>query len=286
MEHKSLWLVAAAFFVSCVTVSTRLTGGQYTFYEILFGKYVLMTLVVGGLLLIEKKSWIPKNPCLLGVRCGFGVAAAAFNTILILQVPAALAQTLNYTSAIWIALFFCLQIKELTLAKALTFLFPVVIGAAGILIIFNPNFGYFGAATTVFAILYGISVAGGSISLRELGKRKESPLLVTFWFCASCLVFSVVVSLFNADAAVFKIFEDPKIYLIVFFAFLYQLSRTIGWEFGNPFINSCVLFLGVPFVISLGYVFLEELPSSRDFLGIALIIISSLASFWVQSRKR
>lgn len=281
MNKNSFWLLAAAFFTSCVTVSTRLTGGQYQFFEIMVGKYLLISLITGFLLIYRKESFLPHNPKLLMLRCLFGVGSAVANTILILNVPAALSQAVNYTSSVWIVLILSFITVPFSTKSFVVSFVPVIIGLTGIFIIFNPNLDRFSDVT------FGIAVASAlaSIFLRELGKHNESPLLVTFYFGISCLLLGTgFCAAFNSQN-LGLIFSDPLLYLIVIFALLYQITRTIGWEFGNPFINSCLLFTGVPFVIALGYLFLQELPGLTELIGICLIVVSALLSFRFQRRK-
>ncbi|WP_276617799.1 DMT family transporter [Turicimonas muris] len=285
MIKNSFWLLAAAFFTSCVTVTTRLTGGQYQFFEIMVGKYLFISLITGFLLIYRKESFFPHNPKLLMLRCLFGVGSAVANTILILNVPAALSQAVNYTSSVWIVLILSLITVSFSTKSFVGSFVPVIIGLAGIFIIFNPNLDKFSDVSIGIAVAYGLSSALASIFLRELGKHNESPLLVTFYFGISCLLLGAGFCAACNSQNLGLIFSDPLLYLIVIFALLYQITRTIGWEFGNPFINSCLLFTGVPFVIALGYLFLQELPGLTELIGICLIVVSALLSFRFQRRK-
>ncbi|WP_308513314.1 DMT family transporter [uncultured Turicimonas sp.] len=285
MNKNSFWLLAAAFFTSCVTVTTRLTGGQYQFFEIMVGKYLFISLITGFLLIYRKESFFPHNPKLLMLRCLFGVGSAVANTILILNVPAALSQAVNYTSSVWIVLILSLITVSFSTKSFVGSFVPVIIGLAGIFIIFNPNLDKFSDVSIGIAVAYGLSSALASIFLRELGKHNESPLLVTFYFGISCLLLGAGFCAACNSQNLGLIFSDPLLYLIVIFALLYQITRTIGWEFGNPFINSCLLFTGVPFVIALGYLFLQELPGLTELIGICLIVVSALLSFRFQRRK-
>lgn len=285
MNKNSFWLLAAAFFTSCITVTTRLTGGQYQFFEIMVGKYLFISLITGFLLIYRKESFLPHNPKLLTLRCLFGVGSAVANTILILNVPAALSQAVNYTSSVWIVLILSFITVSFSTKSFVVSFVPVIIGLAGIFIIFNPNLDRFSDVTFWIAVAYGLSSALASIFLRELGKHNESPLLVTFYFGISCLLLGAGFCVAFNSQNLGLIFSDPLLYLIVIFALLYQITRTIGWEFGNPFINSCLLFTGVPFVIALGYLFLQELPGLTELIGICLIVVSALLSFRFQRRK-
>lgn len=285
MNKNSFWLLAAAFFTSCVTVSTRLTGGQYQFFEIMMGKYLFISLITGSLMIYRKESFFPRNPSLLILRCLFGVGSAVANTILILKVPAALSQAVNYTSSVWIVLILSFITVPFSTKGLVASFVPVIIGLTGIFIIFNPNLDRFSDVTFGIAVAYGLSSALASIFLRELGKRNESPLPVTFYFGISCLLLGVGFCVTFDSQNLGLIFSDPLLYLITTFALFYQITRTIGWEFGNPFINSWLLFTGVPFVIALGYLFLQELPGLTELLGISLIVASAFLSFGLQRRK-
>lgn len=273
---NSLWLVAAAFFFSCMTITTRYCGKDYSFYDLMFAKYLLTTLLLLVLVPYNKISFKTELPLLMGGRCAFGVLTAAINTYLITQLPAAIAQSFNYTAAFWIVLvLFVVSYYRGQKFPWIVFI-PVLIGFSGILLILDPRFEALSNTLLFICLSYGFCSAGSSLFLKRLGSFNEPALRIAFYFSLSCTLFGALLAAFYGSQNLLIIFTDPVVWLSVLFALLYQIAKTYGWEHGNPFINSVFMFLGIPFVLVLGYIFLGEFPRSYQLVGISLILISSL----------
>lgn len=51
---NSFWLIAAAFFFSCMTITLRYCGQGYFFYDLMFARYLLTSLIL--LVLLKLKT--------------------------------------------------------------------------------------------------------------------------------------------------------------------------------------------------------------------------------------
>lgn len=70
------------------------------------------------------------------------------------------------------------------------------------------------------------------------------------------------------------------VWLSVVFLFLYLLSKTYSWEHGNALLNSVFMFLGLPFVLILEFLCLDEFPKTHQLVGIPLILTSAVFSYF------
>ena len=262
-----------------MTIVTRYCGKFYSFYDLMFARYLLTSILFFGLMRIRKVSFRTEHVGLHFVRCFFGVLTAAVNTYLIFQLPAAVAQCFNYTSAFWIVLLLLLISIKRRESFPFWVIAPVFAGFLGVLVILNPDFSSVTELLLFLCLSYGFFAAGSSLSLKALGRYKESALRIAFYYSLACTVFGAALSLGNGTTEVWRLFLDPFVLLSVAFALMYQIARTLGWEYGNPLINSVFLFLGIPFVLTLGLFFLDEFPKNYQIAGMALIILSALVCY-------
>lgn len=266
-----------------MTVTTKAAGASYQFYDLMLSKYVLVSVLLFILLRIKKISIIPQNPLPLGGRCACGVLTAAANIYLITCLPASVAQCFNYTASFWIVLF--LFIFLLSQNKRVPFfaLLPVISGFAGILYMVSPQKTNIPFYVLFIAIGYGLFSGAASLFLKRLGTLEEPTLRVAFYFSLACSIFSGILRACNGGVGLTTLLTDPLIWLTVIFALLYQVTKTYAWQFGNPFINSVFLFLGMPFVVVLSKAILSENLLPHQWIGMTIILVS--ASFCYYIRK-
>ena len=153
----------------------------------MFAKYVLVTLLTAVLLTAKHQSFLPKNPGLIFLRCLFGVLTVLANIILIFNMPAAIAQSFNYTASFWVVLALCFSSRSFSIAV----LFPLFLGFGGILLVLNPqmNGEILTNPLTPICVAYGLLAALGMLVLRKLGEKHEATLVTTFYFSlASAMV--------------------------------------------------------------------------------------------------
>ena len=283
-NFNSLWLITASLFFSLMTVTTKAAGRSYAFYELMVSKYLLVTILLFILLRAKNISLVSKHPLPLMGRCVCGVLTAAGNIYLITCLPASVAQCFNYTSSFWIVLF--LFIFLLGRNKRLPFfvLLPVITGFLGILYMVNPQKTNMPFYILLIAISYGFVSGAASLFLKHLGTLKEPTLRIAFYFSLACTTFSSALWIYYDGVSLPALLADPLIWLSVIFALLYQVTKTYAWQYGNPFINSVFLFLGMPFVVVLSKATLGENLLSHQWIGIVVILISAFFCFFLRKR--
>lgn len=279
-NSNSLWLITASVFFSLMTVTTKAAGESYAFYDLMVSKYLLVTILLFILLRVKKISLSSEHPLPLTGRCVCGVLTAAGNIYLITCLPASLAQCFNYTSSFWIVLFLFLFLLAQKKRLPLFVLLPVITGFFGILYMVNPQKTNMPFYILLIVIGYGFVSSAASLFLKQLGELQEPTLRVAFYFSLACTVFSGALWIYYRGASLSVLLADPLIWLSVIFALLYQVTKTYAWQYGNPFINSVFLFLGMPFVVVLSKVILSENLLLHQWIGMALILISAFFCYY------
>lgn len=250
----------------------------------MFAKYVLVTLLTAVLLTVKHQSFIPKNPGLIFLRCLFGVLTVLANIILIFNMPAAVAQSFNYTASFWVVLALCFSSRSFSIAV----LFPLFLGFGGILLVLNPqmNGEILTNPLTPICVAYGLLAALGMLVLRRLGEKHEATLVTTFYFSLASAMVGLIGSLCTDDKNLLSLFADPFLLLAVLLTLIFQIAKTFSWQYGDSALNSIYLFLGAPFVVILGWLFLNEMPTAFQILGIVFIVGSAVSSYFIISRLK
>ena len=63
-------------------------------------------------------------------------------------------------------------------------------------------------------------------------------------------------------------------------------SKDLFLAVRNSTLNSIYLFLGAPFVVILGWLFLNEMPTAFQMLGIVFIVGSAVSSYFIISKLK
>lgn len=279
-NSNSLWLITASLFFSLMTVTTKAAGESYAFYDLMVSKYLLVTILLFVLLKARNISLCSQRLLPLTGRCICGVLTAAGNIYLITCLPASVAQCFNYTSSFWIVLFLFLLLLIQKKRLPLFVLLPVVTGFWGILFLVNPQKTNMPLSILLIAIGYGFVSGASSLFLKRLGELQEPTLRVAFYFSLACTVFSGALWIYYGGVGLSTLLGDPLIWLSVIFALLYQVTKTYAWQYGNPFINSVFLFLGMPFVVVLSKVILSENLLLHQWIGMTLILVSTFFCYY------
>ncbi len=269
-----------------MTVTTKAAGESYAFYDLMVSKYLLVTILLFVLLKAKNISLVSKHPLPLTGRCVCGVLTAAGNIYLITCLPASVAQCFNYTSSFWIVLFLFTFLLGQQKRLPLFVLLPVITGFLGILSMVNPQKTNMPFYILLIAVGYGFVSGAASLFLKRLGTLKEPTLRVAFYFSLACTVFSGALWIYYRGVGLSVLLTDPLIWLSVIFALLYQVTKTYAWQYGNPFINSVFLFLGMPFVVVLSKAILSENLLPHQWIGIGVILTSAFFCYFLKKRLK
>ena len=167
-------------------------------------------------------------------------------------------------------------------------LFPLFLGFGGILLVLNPqmNGEILTNPLTPICVAYGLLAALGMLVLRKLGEKHEATLVTTFYFSLASATVGLIGSLCTDDKNLLSLFADPFLLLAVLLTLLFQIAKTFSWQYGDSALNSIYLFLGAPFVVILGWLFLNEMPTAFQILGIVFIVGSAVSSYFIISRLK
>ncbi len=202
---------------------------------------------------------------------GFTALVAYFYAITLL--PLATAVTLNYTSAIFLALY--LALAGLRLRTGM--LGALAIGLVGVGLLLKPTFN----ADQLFGGLIGLGsgvMAGMAyFSVRQLGARGESESRTVFYFS---LVSSVCAGIWLGFSEIHAVDQHSGLLLlgVACFATVAQLAMTRAYSRGKTMMSAALAYSTVIFSSLFGMLFWGEVMDASGWFAIGLIILSGIAA--------
>ena len=224
-------------------------------------------------------SWKGNNKSYLILRGIAGTAALILFFITLQNIPLASATTIQYLSPIFTALIAIFFLKESV--KVFQWFFYTV-AFSGVLMIKN-----FDPQVSLFYLTIGIIAALGSgIAYNFVRKLKDSehPLVIILYFQIIGLVVSIPALPF--------IWKTPIgwewIYLILVgvFSQLGQIFLTNAFSREKAASVAIIVYTGLIYAISIGWVFYGEKQTLFTFLGMGLVVTGVIASIIYGRRKR
>jgi S-adenosylmethionine uptake transporter len=270
---QSLWMIAASFLFACMGVCVKLAAETHSAVEITFYRSFISLLIMFGLVRLRgvplrTEHW--RWQITRGV-VGFSALFSYFYAITLL--PLATAVTLNYTSAIFLAIYLALagwQTRHGMLGA-------LGVGLLGVVLLLKPTFH----ADQLFGGLVGLGsgvLAGMAyFSVRELGARGEPETRTVFYFS---LVSSVGAGLWLIFSDIHAVDLRSGLILlgVASFATCAQLAMTRAYSRGETMMSAALAYSTVIFSSLFGMLIWGEVIGASSWFAIGLIILSGIAA--------
>ena len=270
---QSLWMLAASFLFACMGVCVKFAASTHTAVEITFYRSFLSLILMFGLVRLRgvplaTPYW--RWHITRGV-VGFSALFAYFYAITML--PLATAVTLNYTSAIFLAIYLALAGMKLRAG----ILAALVLGLVGVALLLKPTLHAEQLIGGLIGLGSGALAGMAYFSVRELGARGEPEMRTVFYFS---LVASICAGLILSFSEMHAVNGQSGLILlgVAGFATLAQLAMTRAFTRGKTMLSAALAYSTVIFSSLFGAFFWGELLDGSAWLAIGLIILSGIAA--------
>ena len=270
---QSLWMLVASLLFACMGVCVKLAAQTHSAVEIVFYRSFLSLILMFGLvrwrgvsLATQHWRWQVIRGCV-----GFSALFAYFYAITLL--PLATAVTLNYTSAIFLAIY--LVFAGWRMSSGI--FSALVLGLLGVILLLKPTLG----ADQLLGGLVGLgsgALAGMAyFSVRELGARGEPEGRTVFYFS---LVSSVCAAVWLGfvDIHAVDLRSGLLLLAVATLATFAQLAMTRAYTRGKTLLAATLAYSTVIFSSLFGMWFWGEILDLSAWLAIGLIILSGIAA--------
>lgn len=270
---QSLWMIAASFLFACMGVCVKLAAETHNAVEITFWRSAIALLLMYGLVRLRGVSLRTPHwrwQITRGV-VGFSALFSYFYAITLL--PLATAVTLNYTSAIFLALYLVLAGWRMRTGM----LGALAIGLAGVVLLLKPTLHEDQLVGGLIGLGSGVLAGMAYFSVRELGARGEPETRTVFYFS---LVATVCSAVWLAFGEINPVDADSGLILfgVAAFATLAQLAMTRAYSRGKTLMSAALAYSTVIFSSLAGMLFWGEVQPASAWAAIGLIILSGIAA--------
>jgi len=202
---------------------------------------------------------------------GFSALFSYFYAITLL--PLATAVTLNYTSAIFLALY--LGFAGMRMRRGM--LGALVLGLVGVIMLLKPTLHADQLVGGLVGLGSGVLAGMAYFSVRELGARGEPETRTVFYFS---LVSSVGAAIWLAFSDMHAVDLRSGLLLlgVACFATVAQLAMTRAYSRGKTLMSAALAYSTVIFSSLFGMLFWGEVMDAASWLAIGLIVASGVAA--------
>src|SRR4051812_41873283 len=175
----SSWMIVAGFMFAAMGVFVKLGAAQFDAAELAFYRNFVGFLFVVGLVLVNGGSLKTRYAGQHFIRGFIGSVSLIGYFYAMTQLPLATAQTLNYTSPIFLAVATVVVLGERFSGWLVA---AIALGFTGVLVLLQPTFHGGKEAAALIGLFSGVFSAWAYLAVRSLGKLGEPDWRVVFWF--------------------------------------------------------------------------------------------------------
>ena len=270
---QSLWMLVASLLFACMGVCVKLAAETHSAVEITFYRSFISLLIMfvlvrlhGVRLATPHWRWQVSRGVI-----GFAAIFAYFYAIILL--PLATAVTLNYTSAIFLAIY--LALAGMRMSGGI--LGALLVGLLGVAMLLKPTLHADQLSAGLIGLGSGVLAGMAYFSVRELGARGEPETRTVFYFS---LVSSVCAGLWLLFGELHAVDLRSGLLLlgVASFATAAQLAMTRAYTRGKTLLSAALAYSTVIFSSFFGVLFWGEVLDASAWFAIALIILSGIAA--------
>lgn len=189
----SLWMVVGAIGFSIMGLLVKMTGTRFEMheYELVFWRVVFAATVLGLQAALTKKQFSTRYPQAHFWRSLAGTISLFMFFFGLVHLPLATAITFSHTSAIFLAIFSVILLKQFP--SRLTW-FALMLGLCGIMLILRPSILGHGLLPTLIGLTSGAMAGYAYLQVRELSLLGEPSWRIVFYFAVLATLISAIAS--------------------------------------------------------------------------------------------
>ena len=270
---QSLWMLVASLFFASMGVCVKLAAETHSAVEITFYRSFFALLLMFGLVRLRGVLLATPHWRWQVTRGAVGFSALFSYFYAITLLPLATAVTLNYTSAIFLAI--CLALAGMRLGVGI--LGALGVGLVGVALLLKPTLHADQLGAGLIGLASGVLAGMAYFSVRELGARGEPETRTVFYFS---LVSAICAGLWLSFSDLHAVDLRSGLLLlgVAFFSTLAQLAMTRAFTRGKTLLSAALAYSTVIFSSLFGALLWGEVLDASAWLAIGLIVASGIAA--------
>lgn len=279
----SSWMLVAGFFFAAMGVFVKLGSTQFGVAELAFYRSVVTFVIVVAMIVHARGTvWSPH----LGTHILRGVVGAVSLVgffYAIAKLPVATAQTLNYTSPLFLAIATTVVLGE---RFSPWLVLAIVLGFLGVAMLLGPTFGAGQEGAAMVGLFSGVTAAWAYLAVRTLGKLGEPDTRVVFWFG---FVATVICATWQLATDTFHPVRADNWWILAGIGVcgtLGQLAMTRAYRTGNTLVVGSFSYSTIVFASLATLAIWQDPLSALEWGGMAVIVLSGLLAMRVEKKEQ
>lgn len=278
----SSWMIVAGFFFATMAVFVKYGSEHYGAAELAFYRSLATCLVAYAALRVARGTIRSEHTGTHLIRGVVGALSLVGYFYAITHLPVATAQTLNYTSPLFLAIATTVVMGE----RFSPWLVAAVVGGfMGVAMLLQPNFQGGTESAALVGLISGILASWAYLAVRTLGRLGEPDWRVVFWFG---LVSTVVCAIWQLATSTFHAIEVRTVWILVGLGAcgtLGQVCMTRAYRMGNTLVVGAYSYSTILFGIAYGIILWNDRLSPLEWGGIGVIVASGLVAMRQEKKE-
>lgn len=279
----SSWMLVAGFFFAAMGVFVKFGAEFFGTAELAFYRSVF-TLVIVVAIIARQRGTVKSEHLGTHVIRGVVGAVSLMGFFYALgKLPVAMAQTLNYTSPLFLAIATVVVLGE---RFSPWLVFAIVLGFVGVGLLLGPTFetGVEGAA--MVGLFSGVTAAWAYLAVRSLGRQGEPDVRIVFWFAA---IATIICGAWQLTTASFHAVTWSNAWIVVGVGVsgtLGQLAMTRAYATGNTLVVGAFSYSTIVFAALATLAIWDDRLTALEWGGMAVIVMSGLLAMRCETKEQ
>src|SRR5258708_21722261 len=275
-------MIGAGFMFAAMGVFVKLGAEHFDAAELAFYRNFVGLLIVGALVAARRASLRTSHGTAHFMRGLVGSISLIGYFYGMTKLPLATAQTLNYTSPIFLAIATVVVLGE---KFSYWLVAAIALGFVGVAILLQPTLNGAKEAAALIGLFSGVFAAWAYLSVRTLGKLGEPDYRVVFWFT---VIGSILCAAWQLSTSHFHSLSWSNAWIVLgvgacgTFA---QLAMTRAYRTGNTLVAGALSYSTLVFGAVLSYFVWSAKLAPRKWLGMGVIIRSGILEKRVGTKR-
>jgi drug/metabolite transporter (DMT)-like permease len=279
----SSWMIVAGFFFATMAVFVKLGSEHFGAAELAFYRSLATCLVAYAALRATRGTIRSDHTGTHLVRGIVGALSLVGYFYAITYLPVATAQTLNYTSPLFLAIATTVVMGE----RFSPWLVVAIVGGfVGVGLLLQPNFESGTQTAALVGLFSGVLASWAYLAVRTLGRLGEPDWRVVFWFG---LVSTGVCAVWQLTTSTFHAIQWSTAWILVGLGAcgtLGQICMTRAYRTGNTLVVGAYSYSTIVFAVAFGMILWNDRLSPLEWAGIAVIVASGLIAMRVEKKEQ
>ena len=277
-------MLVAGFLFATMGVFVKLGSAHFGAAELAFYRSLVTFLAMLGLLAVRRGrgTLATRYFGMHLLRAVVGSISLIGYFYAITALPLATAQTLNYTSPLFLAIGTVVLLGERFSGRLVA---AIVVGFAGVALLLQPTFQEGKEAAALIGLFSGIFSSWAYLSVRTLGRLGEPDWRVVFWFG---LVASVMCAGWQLATSTFHPITGENIWILAGIGLcgtLAQLAMTRAYRTGNTLVVGSLSYSTLVFGALATWLVWSERMAALEWAGMLVIVASGIMAMRAERKE-